>query len=155
MNGGMGFAVFRIDDTTRLLFQDLATLDHDRIRLRAVSVEGDRLRLHYTRLYAAPCSVQTDGAACWARIVAETHVPPTPAPDCAAGYLRAKRDLAAGRCEAQSHRGDAACLSKELQGMADWDTAPSVIGYDVDVVLQPSGPQMDATGAAASCWPAD
>ena len=155
VNGGMGFAVFRTDDTTRLLFQDLTTMDHGRIQLRAVSIEGDRLRLHYTRLYGAPCSVQTGGATCWARIVADIHVPPTPAPDCAAGYLRAKRELAAGRCEAQSRRGDAACLRNEMQGVADWDTAPSVIGYAVDVVLQPSGPQVTATGAASSCWPAD
>lgn len=154
-NGGMGFAMFRADDPTRLLFQDLAKIEHDRIQLRAISVEGDRLHLRYARLYAAPCSVQTGGASCWARIVADSHVPPTPAPDCAAGYLRAKRELAAGRCEAQSHRGDAACISKELQGMADWDSAPSVIGYDVDVVVQSSGPQMTATGAAGSCWPSD
>jgi hypothetical protein len=84
VNGGMGFAVMRSDEPSRLLFQDLATLDHDRVGLRAVSVEGDRLRLRYTRLFAAPCSVQADGATCWARIVAETHVPASPAPDCAA-----------------------------------------------------------------------
>jgi hypothetical protein len=155
VNGGMGFAVMRSDEPSRLLFQDLATPDHDRVGLRAVSVEGDRLRLRYTRLYASPCSVQGDGATCWARIVAETHVPPSPAPDCAAGYLRAKRELAAGRCEAQSHAGDAACLGKELAGMADWDTSPSVVGYDVDVVVGPGGGQMTAMGAAGSCWPAD
>ena len=155
VNGGMGFAVMRSDEPSRLLFQDLATPDHDRVGLRAVSVEGDRLRLRYTRLYASPCSVQADGATCWARIVAETHVPPSPVPDCAAGYLRAKRELAAGRCEAQSHQGDADCLSKELAGMADWDTSPSVVGYDVDVVVGPGGGQMTAMGAAGSCWPAD
>jgi hypothetical protein len=155
VDGGMGFAVMRSDEPSRLLFQDLATLDHDRVGLRAVSVEGDRLRLRYTRLFAAPCSVQTDRATCWARIVTETHVPPAPVPDCAAGYLRAKRELAAGRCEAQSHGGDAACLSEELAGMADWDTSPSVIGYDVEVVVGPGGPQRTAMGAAGSCWPAD
>jgi len=155
VNGGMAFAVFRADDTTRLLFQDLTKMDHDRIQLRAISIEGDRLHLRYTRLHVAPCSVQTDAAACWARIVADTHVPATPVPDCAAGYLHAKRELAAGRCDAQSRRGDAACLRKEMQGVADWDASPSVIGYGVDVVLQPSGPQMTAAGAAGSCWPAD
>jgi hypothetical protein len=155
VNGGMGFAIMHSDEPSRLLFQDLAMLDHDRVGLRAISVEGDRLRLRYTRLFAAPCSVQADGATCWARIVAETHVPPLPAPDCAAGYLRARRELAAGRCEAQSHQGDAACLSEELAGMADWDASPSVIGYDVDVVVGPGGPQRVAMGAAGSCWPAD
>jgi hypothetical protein len=154
-NGGMGFAIFRANDLTRLLFKDLAKIDHDHIQVQAISVAGDRLHLRYSRLYAATCSVQTEGASCWARIVAETHLPPTPAPDCAAGYLRAKRDLAAGRCEALSHGGDAACVAKELQGMADWDSAPSVIGYDVDVLLQPAGLQMTAAGAAGSCWPSD
>ncbi len=108
VNGGMGFAVMRSDEPSRLLFQDLATLDHDRVQMRAVSVEGERLRLRYTRLFAAPCSVQTDRATCWARIVAETHVPPSPraSPDCAAGYLRAgglyrrtlRGPVASGRC---------------------------------------------------------
>jgi hypothetical protein len=155
VNSGMGFAVLHGDDPTHLLFQDVATLEHDRVQLQAVSVEGDRLHLRYTRLYAAPCSVQADGATCWARIVAETHVAATPAPGCAAGYLRAKRELAAGRCEAQSHPGDAACVRKEMQGMADWDASPSVIGYGVDVVVGPGGPQVTATGPAGSCWPAD
>jgi hypothetical protein len=155
VNGGMGFAVLRGDDPTRLLFQDLATIEHDRISLPVVSVEGERLHLRYTRLYAAPCSVPADGATCWARIVAETHVPPAPAPDCASGYLRAKQELAAGRCEAQSHKGDAACMREEMEGMADWDASPSVIGYGVDVVVGPGGPQVAATGAAGSCWPAD
>jgi hypothetical protein len=155
VNSGMGFAVLHGAEPTRLLFLDLATIEHDRVQFRAVSVEGERLHLRYTRLYAASCSVQADGAACWARIVAETHVASTPAPDCATGYLRAKRELAAGRCEAQSHPGDADCLSKEMLGMADWDASPSVIGYGVDVVVGPAGPQVTATGAAGSCWPAD
>lgn len=155
VNSGMGFAVFRAGDTTHLLFEDVTTLAHDRIQFQAASVDAGRLRLRYTRLFAAPCSVPTDGAACWARIVAATHVPATPAPDCAAGYLRTKRDLAAGRCEAQSHPGDAACLRREMQLLADWDTSPSVVGYDVDVVLQPTGTQITAAGAAKSCWPAD
>jgi len=154
-NGGMGFAIFRGSDTTRLLFQDLAKLDHDRIQFRTVSVDGDDLLLRYTRLHVAPCSVQTDGAPCWARVVADIRLPSTPSPDCAAGYLRAKREAAAGRCEAQSHRGDAACLRKEMQGLADWDASPSVIGYGVEVVLRPSGPRTIATGAANSCWPTD
>jgi len=155
VDGGMAFAVFRADDPTRKLFEDLTKLDHDRIRLRAISADAAGLHLSYTRLYAAPCSVPADGAGCWARIVADTHVPATPAPDCAAGYLRAKQALAAGRCEAQSHQGDAACLRKEMQLLADWDTSPSIVGYDVDVVLQPSGAQMTAASAAHSCWPSD
>lgn len=155
VNGGLGFAVFRADDPARKLFEDLTALDHDRIQLHSISVDAGGLHLRYTRLYAAACSVPADGATCWARIVADTHLPPTPAPDCAAGYGRAKQELAAGRCEAQSRRGDAACLRKEMQLLADWDTSPSVVGYDVDVVLQPSGTQMTATSAATSCWPAD
>ncbi len=155
VNSGMGFAIFRTGDTAHKLFEDVATLDHDRIQFRAASVDAGRLRLGYTRLYAAPCSVPADGAACWTRIVAATHVPATPAPDCAAGYLRTKRELAAGRCEAQSHPGDATCLRREMQLLADWDTSPSVVGYDVDVVLGPTGAQISAAGAAKTCWPAD
>jgi hypothetical protein len=154
-NQGMSVAVFRHDNAAHLLFQDLMKLDHDRIQLRSISDDGAHLQLHYTRLYVAPCSVQTDGASCWTRIVADTHLPATPLPDCAAGYLRARQELAAGRCEAQSHPGDATCLAHEMQLLADDDKTPSVIGYDVNVVLQPSGPQMTTTNAAGSCWPAD
>jgi hypothetical protein len=154
-NSGMLFAVFRSDDPARLLFHDLMKVDHDRIQLQSVSTDGSRLHLSYTRLYAAPCSVPTDGAACWARIVADTHVAATPAPDCAAGYLRVKQELAAWGCERRSLSGDAACLRTEMRRQEYVDTVPSVIGYDVDVVLQPSGPQMTPMSAASSCWPTD
>jgi hypothetical protein len=154
-NQGMGVAVFRHNNAARLLFQNSMKLDHDRIQLRSISDDVAHLQLNYTRLCVAPCSAQTDGAACWTRIVADTHLPATPLPDCAASYRSARQELATARCEAQSHPGDATCLVHEMQLLADDDKTPSVIGYDLEVVPQPSGPQMTTTNAAGSCWPAD
>ena len=48
--------------------------ERDYTRFQSIAGEADGLRLRYTRVY----TVQTEGAACWARIVAETHLPPAP-----------------------------------------------------------------------------
>lgn len=153
VNGGLGFAVYRAADATSL-FQDAVKLDGGRARFRSIVVDGTGLRLRYARVYSGHCSVQTEGAACWARIAAEAHLPASPAPDCAAGYLRAKQELAAARCEI-AHRKDAACVKEEMQGMQADGASPSVIGYDVEVVLQPPRQAIGPAGGAVSCWPAD
>jgi hypothetical protein len=112
------------------------------------------VRLRYTRVYTAPCSVPTEGAACWARIAAATHLPTTPPPDCAAGYLRAKQQLAKARCEID-HRSNAACISHEIDGMKADDASPSVIGYNADVQVQPPQTSIQPSGGTVACWPAD
>lgn len=153
VNGGLGFSVYRGADPTSL-FQDSVKLAHDHVRFQSIAGEAGGLRLRYTRVYTAPCSVQTGGAACWARIADATHLPSTPSPDCAAGYLRAKQELAAARCEI-AHRKTAACIKQEIDGMQADGASPSVIGYDADVLIRPAQTSIQPAGGPVACWPAD
>jgi hypothetical protein len=153
VNGGLGFSVYRGADPASL-FQDAVKFEHDRVRFQSIAGDAAGLRLRYTRVYTAPCSVQTEGAACWTRIVAATHLPPAAPPDCAAGYLRAKQELASARCEI-AHRKTAACIKQEIDGMKADDASPSVIGYDADVTVQPPQTSIQPAGGPVICWPAD
>jgi hypothetical protein len=153
VNGGLGFSVYHGADPTSL-FQDAVKFERDRDRFQSIAGDTPGLRLRYTRVYTGPCSVQTEGAACWARIAAETHLPPATPPDCAAGYLRAKQELATARCEI-AHRKDDACIRREIDGMKADDASPSVIGYDVDVLIQPPQTSIQPAGGPVACWPAD
>jgi hypothetical protein len=98
--------------------------------------------------------VQTDGATCWTKIAASTQLPPVPAPDCTAGYLLAKQELAAARCEI-AHQKRAPCIRQEIDGMRSDDASPSVIGYEVEVAVQPPRKTVQPAGGPVSCWPAD
>ena len=153
VNGGLGFSVYRGADPTSL-FQDSVKFEHDRVRLQSIAGDAAGLRLRYTRVYTGPCSVQTEGAACWARIAAATHLPPETPPDCAAGYLHAKQELATARCEIAHHR-NAACIQHEIDGMKADDASPSVIGYDADVTVQQTQTSIQPAGGPVACWPAD
>jgi hypothetical protein len=153
VNGGLGFSVYRGADPTSL-FQDSVKFEHDRVRLQSIAGDAAGLRLRYTRVYTGPCSVQTEGAACWGRIAAATHLPPETPPDCAAGYLRAKQELASARCESAHHK-TAACIKQEIDGMKADDASPSVIGYDADVTIQPPQTSTQPAGGPVACWPAD
>lgn len=153
VNGGLGFSVYRGADPTSL-FKDSVKFEHDRVRFQSIASDAAGLRLRYTRVYTAPCSVQTEGAACWARIAAETHLPAASPPDCAAGYLRAKQELATARCEI-AHKKNAACIKQEMDGMKADDASPSVIGYDADVLIQPAQTSIQPAEGPVACWPAD
>jgi hypothetical protein len=153
VNGGLGFSVYRRADPTGL-FQDSAKLERDHVRFQSIATDAGGLRLRYTRVYTGPCSVQTEGNACWTRIAGETHLPPASPPDCAAGYLRAKQELATARCEI-AHRKTAACIKQEMDGMQSDDASPSVIGYDVDVLIHPPQTSVQPAGGPVACWPAD
>ena len=72
VNGGLGFSVYRGADPTSL-FQDAVKFERDHILFQSIAGDAAGVRLRYTRVYTAPCSVQAEGAACWARIAAETH----------------------------------------------------------------------------------
>ena len=155
VNGGMGFAVFH-GAATASVFEDAVDIVHDHLQFHALTADAGGLRLRYARLYSGTCSVQTEGAACWAKLAAQTHLPVAPAPDCATGYLRARHELAAGRCEAQSRGKDAACIAREMErerAEGD-DSSPSVITYEVEVVLRPA-PAFTPLGGAMGCRPAD
>jgi hypothetical protein len=154
VNGGMGFSIYRGADTTSL-FQDSVKFDRDRMLFQSVTIDGSGLRLRYTRVYSGKCSVQTDGATCWTQIATAAQIPVTPAPDCAAGYLRSKQEMAAARCEIQSRKNIGACVKAEMEQQAADDAAPSVIDHVVDVSLQPPGHTVTSLGVALACRPAD
>ena len=150
-NGGLGFAVFD-ERTGRKLFEDLAVGE-----LRAAEPGGAALRLRYRRAFAAACSIPQDGKQCWtatsARLPGLETAPP---PDCAAGYLKAKSAMAAGRCEAQGRKRPD-CLAAEMKRLDEqrWNEAPSVIGYDAEAEVGGGRQSVRALGGALSCWPAD
>jgi hypothetical protein len=154
VNSGLGFSVYRGADTNSV-FQDSVRFDHDRTQFQSVAVDGSGLKLRYTRVFSGKCSMQTDGAACWPQIAAASHVPPTPAPDCSAGYLRAKQEMAAARCEVQKRKNNSACLKAEMDRQAADDASPSVIDYVVDVSLQPPNQTIAPVGGVLACRPAD
>jgi hypothetical protein len=153
VNNGLGFSVYRGADPSSLL-QDSVKLEHDRVRFESIASDASGLRLRYTRVYTGPCSVQTEGVACWARIADATHLPAAPPPDCAAGYLQAKQELATARCEIAHHK-NAACVKQEIDGMQADDASPSVIGYAADVLIGPSQTSIRPAGGPVACWPAD
>ncbi len=154
VDGGLGFSVYRGADTSSV-FQDSVKFARDHLQFQTVTADGTGVKLRYNRVYSAKCSVQTEGATCWTQIAAATHLPPSPAPDCAAGYLHAKQEMAAARCEVQSRKNNPACLKAEIAKQSDADTSPSVIDYAVDISLQPPNQTNTPVGGALACRPAD
>ena len=149
VNGGLGFAVFNPD--AKKLFEDTAFGN-----LHDVALTGATLTVKYQRNAAASCSVVKDGASCWTKAVAETGVPATPAPDCTAGYLKAKNAMAKGRCDAD-RTPTQACIDKTLKELdaQRWNEAASVIVFEAQTVIAGGKPTTTAMGPALSCHPSD
>lgn len=150
VNGALGFAVFATADASKAL-ENSALGD-----LQSASLAGDALTLRYKRSFSADCSAPRDGAACWAKIAAATGLDATKPPDCAAGYLKAKNELAKGRCEAQG-KSDAGCLAAALKEVdaQHWDQAPTVVVYDAETVLQSGHSATKPLGGDIACHPSD
>jgi hypothetical protein len=150
VNGGLGFAVFAAAGA-RKLFEDSALGD-----LQDVTLDGATLTLRYKRSFPADCSLPHDGAGCWTKIAAAAGLDAKAQPDCAASYLKAKNELAKGRCAAQG-KANAACLAAALKeiGAQHWDEAPSVIVYDAQSVLQAGQSAIKPLGGELACHPSD
>lgn len=150
VNGGLGFAVFAAG-TAKKLFEDSAVGN-----LKSVALDGKVLTLRYARSYSGDCSVPRDGASCWTKIATATGQGTTKQPDCAAGYLKAKNDMAKGRCEAQKKSGPA-CMATALKELdrQRWDDAPTVVVYDAETVLRPDGASTRPLAAVRACHPSD
>jgi hypothetical protein len=148
-NGAMGFAVFGTD--AKKLFEDDAFGD-----FHEVTLAGAALTIKYQRSFAGPCSVVKDGAACWAKIAGATGVAATPAPDCAAGYLKAKNEMAKGRCDA-ARTPTPACMTKALKELdaQKWNDAPSVIVFEAQTTIAAGKATTTASGPALACHPSD
>ena len=148
-NGAMGFAVFATD--AKKLLEDSALGDFQELTL-----DGTTLTMKYQRSVVGPCSVVKDGAACWAKIAAATGVAATPAPDCAAGYVKAKNEMAKGRCEADKTPTQA-CMTKALKELdaQRWNEAPSVIVFEAQTIIAADHATTTASGPALACHPSD
>jgi hypothetical protein len=150
INGGLGFMVFSMSGKNKV-FDDVAVKG-----LKSIAIKDGALTLRYRRGVAAPCSAVAEGAACAERIVKEMGVEASALASCETGYKTAKLEMAKGRCEAESSK-DAACIDKQLKLLDEqkWDSSPSVLAYDAEVVLGAGAPAIKALGAPASCRPAD
>lgn len=149
-NGGLGFAVFD-GRSGKKLFEDLAVGE-----MRAAEAAGAAIRLRYRRAFVAACSIPHQGATCWAAAARMAGVKAAPAPDCEAGYLKAKAAMARGRCEAGPGVSPA-CLEAEMRRLDEqrWNEAPSVVAYEVEAEIGPSRQSVRTLGGPLSCWPAD
>ena len=150
VNGGLGFAIVAAG-TAKKLFEDSAVGN-----LKSVSLAGDTLTFRYARSYSGDCSVPHDGAACWSKIAAATGETSAKQPDCAAGYLKAKNEMAKGRCQADKKAGPT-CMAAALKELdrQRWNEAPTVIVYDAETVLKPGGATTRPLGAPTACHPSD
>jgi hypothetical protein len=149
VNGAMGFAVF--DVTAKKLFEDSASG-----QLKDVAVDGDTLTLTYRRSFSGRCSVMKEDASCWEKIAAATGLSAASSPDCAGGYLEAKKQMAKARCAANEDKSPS-CVTTAL-GELDrqrWDESPSVVTYDVRTVIASRRPTTTPVGSALGCHPAD
>jgi len=150
VNGGLGFAIVTAD-TGKKLFDDSAVGN-----LKSVTLAGGALTIRYARSYSAECSVPHDGASCWSKIAAATSETSAKQPDCDAGYLKAKNEMAKGRCEANKKPGPV-CMAAALKELdrQRWNEAPTVIVYDAETSLTPSGATTRPLGAPSACHPSD
>ncbi len=150
VNGGLGFAVVAAG-TAKKLFDDSAVGN-----LKSVTLAGGALTVRYARSYSGDCSVPHDGAACWSKIAAAIGQTSAKPPDCAAGYLKAKNEMAKGRCEANKKPGPA-CMAAALKELdrQRWNEAPTVVVYDAETVVRPDGATTRPLGAPTACHPSD
>jgi hypothetical protein len=150
VNGALGFAVITASDAHKI-FDDTALGAFE-----SLTLAGSTMTMRYKRSVEGSCSVPHDGASCWSKIAAATGLPESKAPDCAAGYLKAKTEMAKGHCEA-AKKSDKACIAaalKELDAQR-WDEAPTVVVYAAETSIGPDAPSIKPVGPALACQPSD
>jgi len=150
VNGGLGFAIVAAA-TGKKTFEDSALG-----KLKSVSLAGTALTIRYSRSYSGECSVPHDGTGCWSKIATAAGLSTAPQPDCAAGYLKAKNEMAKARCDADKKPGPA-CIAAALKELDKqrWNEAPTVIVYDAETVVRPDGASVKPIGAVRACHPSD
>lgn len=149
-NGGMGFAVFRADNATKL-FEDNAQQS-----LQSLEPSAGGLTLKYQRVFAGKCSAITDGSECRDAIAKESGVAGRKFSLCEDGYEAAQQNMAKLRCAAQSESGEE-CIREERKAIADqkWKEAPTVIAFDARAVIGSGAPQVTPLGDVIACRPSD
>jgi hypothetical protein len=140
--GGLGFAVFNsvnassiFIDAAKLIknsteFTNLALLNHPENENESV------LELRYRRVYRTPCSLRADERNCWSLVRHITGLTESSPPNCATAYDTEEK------------------MSPE--NAKSWRTDPSVITYDVEVVLDSGNVvRLTPVSKAMECYPAE
>jgi hypothetical protein len=143
VNGGQGFAVINVSDGAKV-FDDVAKSEMSAIELISPTAQSDpninpntAIKLSYTRVYQAPCSLRADEKNCWLTIKQITGLTEQAPPDCAAWYEAEEKRLPDRKRESASD--------------------PSVITYDVEVLLDSRNTIVRVTpiSKAVECYGAD
>ncbi|MGA2277169.1 MAG: hypothetical protein ABSG00_06170 [Terracidiphilus sp.] len=135
-NGGMDFGVYSSGGTK--LFEDIAgTNTTEGFRsielLTPVAAKDHRItynngiELKYKRSYMAPCSLRADEANCWKSIKQATGLTNASPPDCSSSYE---------------------ALEKTSQDKLGSDSDPTVIWYEIEVVLDDTTPVVRVSPAS-------
>ena len=150
INGGLGFMVFSSAGKKKL-FEDVAEKG-----IQVIDTDHGVLKLRYQRVSGSKCSAVTGGAACRDTIAKETGVSGGSLSSCAGSYQAAKEQMAKMRCESQK-TNQSSCVEKELKVLdgQKWNAAPTVIVYDVEVVVGGASPVIKPLGDALACRPSD
>jgi hypothetical protein len=147
-HGGLGFAVVRASDAG-VLYSAVA----DGKLTFATGADGATV-LHFNAIHAGSCSVAVKGAACATAIGREIGIAAPDVAQCKRGYAEAKRRMAEDRCKENAPK-DKGCVAKEIAGMPDWDSSPTVVSYKVEVALTPAVGAEHPSGGPIACWPAE
>jgi hypothetical protein len=119
--------------TGRVLYSDGIYGGGTDCPLQSVAVKDGTLHIRFTRAFFGSCSIPKDGASCWARMAQEGKIPrslaqsPPPVPACAAAYRK--------------------------QQLPPDDSDPSIIYYDMDMALDPSGRTQVNSRGTIGCEP--
>ncbi len=99
----------------------------------SVAVEGGALHFRYTRAVNGPCSIVKDGSACWAEMVRSGAIP----------QEMAQSPPSVQACAAAHRKGKSPAPAND----------PSIIFYDVDMMVDGSGKVQVNSHGAVGCEP--
>ena len=125
-NGGTSFAIFSAPDAKKLV-------EETALSLHAIELKPSGLRLRYTRVYEAGCSLYADPAGCWAKVKQNTGLTQASPPDCAASYKAEEKRM------------------KGTPNQAKVASLPSVVDYEAETVLQGGQSEISAAQGKVDC----
>ena len=148
VDGGMGFALFRLGGTTPVY----ASTANAAVRFETGPAGSVVLR--FDRVRRGACSVAIDGKPCATSIARAEGIANLDVAMCRAGYAAVKRYYATEACN-NARRADPACIAEKIKAMSTWDQAPSVVAVPVRVELWPTTVVERPVADAKACRPAD
>ena len=125
-NGGSSFAIFSAPDAKKLV-------EETALSLHAIELTPSGLRLRYTRVYEAGCSLYADPAGCWAKVKQNTGLTQASPPDCAASYKAEEKRM------------------KGTPNQAKVASLPSVVDYEAEMALQGGQSAISAAEGKVAC----